>query len=301
MLTTIQTLALAKAGIDQVINTVPEDMDTQWEPLFNIVKTREEYHRSKSVTGFGMPSVVPEGTNLDYDRRYPLYTKDIYPEMHAIGFKHTVQAEYTDVYGQIMRDATEARNSMYEGKEQSMAQVIVNGFDSTSYAGPDTVSLFHTAHPTNGVGSTYANRPSTDYSLSAVNFGALRTILRKQKDPRNKQRRFRGKVILVVPNDLEYNAKVIMGTERVPGAANWDKNVYRDEATMLVMDYLTDANDWFIFAADKTKHTLKAVYRIPITSAMEPAKTENLSTKFAVYEEWATGWDLGYGLAGTQN
>lgn len=299
-LTTIQTLALARVGIQEIIDTTPDDQDSQWPMLFTEASTKQEFYRTKSITGFGFDSVIPEGSNIDFDNRFQLYQQDLTPENHVIGFQHTVQAEFTDFYGKIMQDAQEARDSIFEGEEKAAANIFVNGFDTTNFPGVDGVSLFHTAHPTNGVGPTYSNRPAVDITLSAVNFGQGRTELRKQKDPRNKARRFRGNVILLVPNDLEYNAKVIIASEKLPGSADNDVNVRRNGASSHVMDYLTDANDWYVVASDKRKHSLTRVNRIPMTQWDQKA-IDNLSQKFSVFKEYLYFWNLGYGAWGTQN
>ena len=296
MATTLSTtLALTKEGIDWVVNQVPPNRERQYEPLFNSKKTRSKNFEAKTVTGFGFPTQTAEGVTITYDTRKILFNPTFVPLKYVAAFKHSVEAEYQDIYGEIMKDAALARDALFEGREKNLQQLYVDGFTGTS--GPDSLAFYHTTHTTNG-NATYRNRPDTDISLDSLSIGQGRSEMRKVKDPRNMARKVRGPVILWVPPDLEHTAETIVNSSLTPENANTAANVARKGLRVLVLDYQTDVNNWGLQMQDKDRHSVFYVDRMPITTKIQP-DIDVLADKFAVFEEYVIGWLHGYGTWGT--
>jgi hypothetical protein len=102
----------------------------------------------------------------------------------------------------------------------------------------DSVALFHGSH---------ANLGST--ALASSSLIAARTAMMKQADMSNSKRLGIKPKYLVVPIDLEQTAYELTQTDREVASANNTVNFIRQFGlTPIVVDYWTDANNWFLIA-----------------------------------------------------
>lgn len=116
--------------------------------------------------------------------------------------------------------------------------VLAGGFSDT---GPDAVSLFSASHPAN-VGGNQSNTGST--ALGEASLQAALTNMRRLKTPDNILAQA-APSILVVPPDLEYTAKELVGSEY--SGADMQINVLSQKGMrVLVAPDLSDTNDWFL-------------------------------------------------------
>ena len=116
--------------------------------------------------------------------------------------------------------------------------VVSGGFSDT---GPDGVSLFSASHPAN-VGGNQSNTGTT--ALGEAGLQAALTQARRMKTPDNILASARPQ-LLVVPPDLEYTAKELVGSALSGG--DMQINVLGSMGlTVVVAPDMTDASDWFI-------------------------------------------------------
>ena len=102
----------------------------------------------------------------------------------------------------------------------------------------DSVALFHASH--NNLGST---------ALGASSLITARTGMMKQSDMSNSKRLGIRPKFLVVPIDLEQTAYELTQTDREVASANNTVNFIRQFGlTPVVVEYLTDTNNWFLVA-----------------------------------------------------
>lgn len=102
----------------------------------------------------------------------------------------------------------------------------------------DSVALFHGSH--SNLGSA---------ALAASTLIAGRTAMMKQADMSNSKRLGIKPKYLVVPIDLEQTAYELTQTDREVASANNTVNFIRQFGlTPIVVDYWTDANNWFLVA-----------------------------------------------------
>lgn len=103
----------------------------------------------------------------------------------------------------------------------------------------DSVALFHASHGSN-LGST---------ALDAASLKAGRLVMKKQTDMSNSKRLGINPKHLVVPSDLEGTAYELTATDREVASANNTLNFVRTFGlNVIVVDYWTDTNNWFLVA-----------------------------------------------------
>lgn len=91
-------------------------------------------------------------------------------------------------------------------------------------------------------------------ALSETSLQAAITALRRQKDPKGQEIAvLTSKPFLVVPAELEFTAKKLVNASLNPGtnigdAILADVNTLRGIAEPLVVEFLTDPNDWYLIA-----------------------------------------------------
>ncbi len=60
---------------------------------------------------------------------------------------------------------------------------------------------------------------------------------------------------------------------------------------MIVWDYLTDANNWFMVDSQMAQLHLNWFDRIPVEFALDPSSSFNLVAKFRGYMRYSLGWN----------
>jgi len=128
------------------------------------------------------------------------------------------------------------------------AGTIYEGVTLSCYDGK---AFFATNH-TEGDSGTQSNRGST-----AIGSGALQTAItamKKLKNDKGKPANIRPNM-LVIPNDLEWTAKELLNSQYYPEEGTTTTklavNVLKGSLELLVNDYLTDTNDWFLFDTNR--------------------------------------------------
>jgi hypothetical protein len=102
--------------------------------------------------------------------------------------------------------------------------------------------------------------------------------------------------MLVVPPDLMFVARELLGSEMKPGTANNDINALRDFGlTFKVVDYLTSTTAWFLLGDN---HDLNFLWRFQPESGSEvDFDTDDIKRK--VRQGYAVGFGEWRGTYGT--
>ena len=174
-------------------------------------------------------------------------------------------------------------------REKDAASVFNNAF-SASYVGGDSVALCSASHPYSPSNATVqGNAGTTALSYDAVE--ATRKLMRAYKDDR-------GELVpispdtLVVPPGLEETAWTVFNTVNKPGTANNDGNFVRSKLNkVIVWDYLSDTNNWFMIDSMLAKMYLNWYDRVPMEFAMDPTSDFSLEARFRGYMRYSYGWD----------
>ena len=128
------------------------------------------------------------------------------------------------------------------------AGTIYDGVTLTAY---DSKAFFATDH-SEGDSGTQANRGSSALSASALQ--AAITAMKKFKNDKGKPAHVRPN-LLTVPNDLEWEAKELLNSQYYPEEGTTTNklavNVLKGSLNLLVNDYLTDTDNWYVFDTNR--------------------------------------------------
>lgn len=290
MANTIAGLDVARRIYKEVVTDTAGAADTSWQYCLNMPSTTQEFEIYKLVDEFGYLQPTLEGADYSTEDRVELYEASFYPVKYTGGYGWTEEADYTDQYDKLKENARLIQEALDDTMAKDASDMFNNGFDTTNFAGIDTVSLFHTAHPTNG-GITWSNRPATDIALNATNFGQAIQEMAQTKQSKNRPVKIGDAgVVLRVPPSLWMAAKTIEDTVKGrPGTANNDANVMKEFLSSVYMDqFLTSTTAWFLTAADKSKLGLFMLNGLP--TANKEDLTNPAVAMFYTRKGWVRGW-----------
>ena len=180
-------------------------------------------------------------------------------------------------------------------REKSKANVFINGFTDSGtdaegfpIAGQDSVGLFSTAHNVATAGDADQSNEFT-HALSAANVETIITAMRGFTDDKGEVNPVSPDTLLVPP-ELEFTANKIVNSELDPNSANNTVNPLKGRLRVVVWDYLTDANAWFLLDSRLAKQSLVWYDRVkPEFKAEEDFDT--LIGKWRCYMRYSRGFD----------
>lgn len=287
---------LIAPGLHKIIFEAWSEYPLVFEQIFNVDSSDQAYETDSAVSGVGMLATVAEGADVSYDQVYQGFDKQYTHSQYANGFRVSKMLQMNDLYGPMKRMSEALGRAGRATVEYYAASVFNNGF-STTYAGPDAVALFATTHPLLG-GGTEQNKLTTNADISvtslrtAINdfedFVDLRGDLKNQIKPR----------VLLVPNELKWEARELLGSAQKPYTGDNELNAFQDEGlTYTVWTYLTDADAWFLLA-DKGEHYLMWWWREQWNTTDE-VDFDSRDIKIAGWTQFSYGWSDFRGVYGS--
>lgn len=157
------------------------------------------------------------------------------------------------------------------------AGTIYEGVTTSCYDG----NAFFATNRSEGDSGSQTNKGSTAIGASAIQ--TAMTAMRKFKNDKGKPSHVRAN-LLVVPPDLEWEAKELLNsqyypeittiqnvaeTENLGGANKLAVNVLKGSLNLLVNDYLTDTNNWYLFDTTRVvKPMILQMRKDPIFSSL---------------------------------
>ena len=172
-------------------------------------------------------------------------------------------------------------------KEKHGASVFNNAFNTSVFAGGDTLALCSSAHTHVGTATTQSNTGTT--ALSKTSLSAARLAMRAYMDETDNLINASGDTLLVPP-ELEQTAWELIMSNREVNVADNTANFWKGRYKVLVWDYLTDTNNWFLMDSRYAKLFLKWFERIPV----EFNKDKDFDTYIS---KWSTYCRYSYGFS----
>ena len=286
--------SLLAPGLRKVIFDRYNQYPEQYSTIFRIGSSTRKDETDQTIGGLEAAGSKTEGASISYTSPIEGYEKTYTHATYGMGVRVTEEMYEDEQYGVMKKMAAALGRSARYTVETTAASVFNGGFTNT---GPDGYSFFYASHPLLG-GSTFANRPSTEVDLSVAALKAGLTQLRKQVDDRNMLIAIKAQMLVVHPND-EWVAKEILNSAQAPYTADNEVNVLRGALKLVVWDYLTDTDAWFI-GCGKVDHEVNFFWRRKIASqASDDFDTGD--AKFKVTGRWSSGytdWRGWYGSTG---
>lgn len=294
---TINSSSFAKAlwpGVNSWYGAEYNEYSTEWDKLFEKRTSRKQFEEVVGQAGFSYFQTKPEGSPIKFDNARQGFTTRFTHVVYGLGFvitREMVEDDQYDVIGKAK--AQKLAFSARQTKEVIAANVYNRAFN-TSYTGGDGSTLLAgaaggSANHANVSGGTWTNTPSValDLSESALE-QAIIDIAGFQDD--------RGLLIkvlpkcLIIPRQLIFEAKRILGSDLRPGHDTNDTNALKDMGLIpevLTNHFLTDTDAWFI-RTDIKDGMLMFERRADEFAMDEDFDTEN--AKYKATMRFSFGW-----------
>lgn len=258
----------------------------QVDALFGIEKSSKAVEYDLGIGGMGdleeFSGTIPYG---DFSQQY----RTSYTHREWVkGIKVERKLVDDDLYSIINKRPAQLAMVARRTREKHGATVFNNAFNTSVFTGGDTYALCANAHTHVGTSTTVDNLGTTALSQTAVE--ATRLLMRAFTDETDNLVTARGDTILVPPA-LEETARIIVGTMNEVGSANNDINFSKGRYKIIVWDYLSDSNNWWMIDSRMMKLYLKWFNRIPV----EFNKDKDFDTYVA---KWSTYVRYSYGFSG---
>lgn len=285
---------IIEPGLSEVFFTDLKLAPQQSTAIFNMKSSSKHTEDDLTIGGLETMPEQNEGAAVTYGDPTQGYKKTYTHVQYGLGFAVTRVMWEDDLYGVMAEASRKLSRSAVKAYEVVAANVFNNGFDST-YAGADSLELFSTVHTLLN-GETAGNEPTTACDLNLTTLESAVSAFREIKDdtgaicgvaPR----------YLVVPNELEFTAKRLLGSEKDPESAENAINPLYNRLNLIVWDYLTDADAWFLLAA-KPEHKLKFFWRIRPTFASDD-DFDTGNARFKSRMRFDCGWSDWRGVYGS--
>ena len=275
-------------GLNSIYGKAYADYPVEWDKLFEKNSSDKAYEEDLGLSSFGLASVKNEGAPITYDTERQGFTSRYNHVVYALGFIVTREIFEDDQYGKVGAQKAKAlARSMRQTKEIIGAN-IYNRATTAGYNGGDGVVLLSTAHP-NVAGGTFSNRMAVDADLSEAALEQAVIDIAGFRDDRGLLIAARPEK-LVIPYQLQFEAKRILGAEGRVGTDLNDPNVLKDMgifSNVVTNHYLTDPDAWFILT--NVKDGMKYFERRGDVFEMDnDFDTEN--AKFKATSRYSFGW-----------
>ena len=287
----INSSSFAKAlwpGINAWYGKAYSEYSPEWKDLFDEFKSRKQFEEDVGISSFGLAVVKGEGAPVTFDSERQAFITRYSHVVYALGFivtREIYEDDQYDVVGQ--RKAQGLAFSMRQTKEIVGANVYNRAF-TAGYVGGDGTVLLNASHP-NFAGGTWSNVLATASDLSEAALEQAAIDIAGFTNDRGLQIKVLPQT-LVIPRQLVFEAKRILGTELRVGTTNNDLNALKTLGTipkMVVNHYLTDTDAWFI--RTDVKEGMKYFERRADEFGMdEDFDTEN--AKYKATARYSFGW-----------
>ena len=285
-------------GVNAWYGKAYDEYPVEYTALFDKFTSRKAYEEDVGISSFGLFSVKPEGTPIQYDSERQAFITRYTHVVYALGFIITKEIFDDDQYDVVApRRAQELAFSARQTKEIVGANVY-NRAATAGYVGGDGVTLLSTAHP-NLSGGTWSNTLATAADLSEAaleqayidislftNDRGLRIAVRPDK--------------LILPPTLEFEAERILASTGRVATDNNDVNALKSLGKfrngIAINHYLTDPDAWFIRTT--VKNGMKYFERQADTFDMDN-DFDTSNAKFKAMGRYSFGWTDPRGLYGS--
>lgn len=233
---------LLEPGLRKIFfETYPEKSE-QFNQIFNVTSSKKAKEYDLSLGGFAPWTDKAEGGEVTFQDPVSGYEITYSHKAFSSAFRVTREMHDDEQYNIINKLPKNLARAGRTKVETDAASVLNSGFDGVARPIYDGQALFSTAHPLKGGGtaSNLATGALTDANLKL----AIKQMHDIPDEVGNKIQYTPNK--LIVPRNLEFVAKEIVQSNQKAGTANNDINTVKGALEVVVYDYLTDQDAWFI-------------------------------------------------------
>lgn len=241
---------LLAPGLRKIFFDKYAELPTEYDKIANVsAENNRAYLDDYNMAGFGQWSSKPEGDATTYNEATPGNTVRYTFAPWGLGYRITREMADDDLYGVMgSRMSNKLAFSGRQTVENRFATLINDAFSGSTYTGFDSLALCHTAHVLLK-GGTYANKPSTDVTLSITALQAGVNAFDNCVTEENLKMNIRARMLLVSP-EWKWVAREILKSEYKPYTANNEINPLGEEDLQyMVYHYCSSTDDWHLTAA----------------------------------------------------
>jgi hypothetical protein len=233
-------------GLAEIWGTTYKQYPKMYPKFMETKSSSKRFEKEQGMTGFTLASVKDEGDSVDFARMTQGFQKEYNHTTYGLGAIVTREMMEDDQYNIISSIPRLLAEAMVRTEETQATAVLNNGFD-TAFTGADGQALFSTAHPNAGsAGGTQSNTPTTASDLTQTSLEAAIIAIMDFRDENSNRIMINPKTLIVSRSDF-FNATKILETKYKVGAADNDVNVVSNmNLELVVTNYLTDQDAWFL-------------------------------------------------------
>lgn len=283
---------LLEPGLRKIFfETYPEKSE-QFNKIFNVNSSKKAREHDLLLGGFQPWSDKTETGSVVYQDPATGYEIEYKHKSFASGFKVTREMHDDDQYNVINKMPKALAHSGRTKVDNDAAAVLNNGFDGVANAIYDGQALFSAAHPLKG-GGTASNLVTG--ALTDANLKLAIEAMHSAPDETGNKIQY-NPTKLIVPRKLEFLAREIVGSEKKSGTDFNDMNTLKGSLEVVVYDYLTDDDAWFIM--DPNVAQLNFFWRVKPEFKHEE-DFDTLEAKYRGYMRYSYGASDFRGIVGS--
>jgi phage major head subunit gpT-like protein len=286
---------LLEPGLREVFFNTYEMMGEQYSKIFKVKTSKRSFEEERGMGAFqAWDERVNETDNVDFQKIGQGLERIYTHKEFASGFGIAKRLYEDEMYNTIKEFAEDFGRGAKTKKETDAATVLNNGFSTNGY---DGVPLFSASHPYEGD----ANKPAGTQSnlitgaLSDTTLKTAITRMRQFYDNGGKKITFMPDT-LVVPPELEWLAIELTKSAQKVGTSDNDINAIRGKLKVMVYDYLTDSDAWFVM--DSKRHKLTFFDRV-LPQFERSTDSDNFVAKYTGRMRYSYGYSDWRGIVGS--
>lgn len=273
--------------------------------IFNVDSSVKNIEKDTSATGLSKLVQKSEQAPITYEDEVEGFNVTYTHLTFGKGTSVSQELWEDDQFGVMRRKPQNLAQAKVRTQEQFAADIFNYGFTnggggSAPFTGPDSLSLFNTAHTREDGGATQSNQITSDLSEDSIE-NALVTM-RATLDGKG-QLMLVQPTTLLVPPALEKEARILMDSMGRTGTTNNDINPYKGRLEVVVWDYLGSAaggsdTAWFIY--DRAVHELNWFNRSDRGLEGPDWDFDTKTARWSTVCRWSAGWSNWRGIYGSK-
>ena len=259
----------------------------QFRQLFEMQTSTKAWEEDVEQHGYGLAQVKDQGGSVTYTGRAQGPVSRYTHVAYALGFIVTYENLKDNQYAEVANAGAKAIGfSMRQTKEINAANVYNRAFTS-GYTGGDGQILCVSTHPS--AAGSQSNAPTAaDISEASIEDACI--AIRQATDYEGLLIALQPKT-LIIPNELMFEVRRILDSPLQSNGANNDINALRESGVfpggVVINDYLTDADSWFIRTNAPTGMKCYQRDSVPMQKAND---FDTMNAKAFSYDRYAFGW-----------
>ena len=282
---------LLEPGLRKIFFETYKEVPEQYSQVFNVMSSKKAIETDLRAGGFSLWNVKGSTDSTEYEDPTKPGTVQYIHKTFSKGFiveKEMVDDELYNIINKMPKALARAARATVE---TVAASIFNNAFtpDPKAWEGEALISDNH-KRLDGGTTTNYIGK----LTLSEANLEIAFKLAAEQVDERGLKIQMRPDT-LVVPRALEFTAAKIVESTLLPGTDYNDINPMKGRLKVVVLDYLTDDNNWFLL--DSKLHQLNFFWRERLNFKTE-TDFDTDQAKYKGRMRFSVGWSDHRGILG---